>query len=201
MVTALTSSPTVASSNDDISGSVFRSQPHNIEAEKAFLGAIFIDNRAFEKVADFLQPHHFFVPQNGGIFKACARLIERGQIADPVTLKTLFEQDEGLVDIGGAAYLADLAASAATVINAGEYGRISMTSTSSASSSPSARTSSTTPSVARLTRPPTNRSKRPNTGSSSWPPPENSKAAFGPSRIPCSTPLKWPRRPTSAKGA
>ena len=124
MVTALTSNPTVASSSDDISGSVFRSQPHNIEAEKALLGAIFIDNRAYEKVADFLQPQHFFVPQNGGIFKACARLIERGQIADPVTLKTLFEQDEGLVDIGGAAYLADLAASAATVINAGEYGRI-----------------------------------------------------------------------------
>jgi len=124
MVTALTSTSTVASSNDEISGSIFRSQPQNIEAEKALLGAIFIDNRAFEKVADFLQPHHFFVPQNGGIFKACARLIERGQIADPVTLRTLFEQDEGLVDIGGAAYLADLAASAATVINAGEYGRI-----------------------------------------------------------------------------
>ncbi len=124
MVTALTSTPTVATSSDDISGSVFRSQPHNVEAEKALLGAIFIDNRAFEKVADFLQPQHFFVPQNGGIFKACARLIERGQIADPVTLKTLFEHDEDLVDIGGAAYLADLAASAATVINAGEYGRI-----------------------------------------------------------------------------
>jgi replicative DNA helicase len=124
MVTALTPTPNVATSSDDISGSVFRSQPHNVEAEKALLGAIFIDNRAFEKVADFLQPQHFFVPQNGGIFKACARLIERGQIADPVTLKTLFEHDEDLVDIGGAAYLADLAASAATVINAGEYGRI-----------------------------------------------------------------------------
>ena len=45
MATALTSTPSAASSNDDISGSVFRSQPHNIEAEKALLGAIFIDNR------------------------------------------------------------------------------------------------------------------------------------------------------------
>ena len=110
MATALTSTHSIASSSDDISGSVFRAQPHNLEAEKALLGAIFIDNRAYEKVAEFLQPRHFFVPQNGRIFEACARLIERGQIADPVTLKTLFEQDEDLVDIGGALTSAALAA-------------------------------------------------------------------------------------------
>ncbi len=124
MPSALTSTPTVTSASDDISGSAFRSQPHNIEAEKALLGAIFIDNRAYEKVAEFLLARHFFVPQNGRVFEACTRLIERGQIADPVTMKTLFEQDEDLADIGGAAYLADLAASAATIINAGEYGRL-----------------------------------------------------------------------------
>ena len=124
MPSALTSTPTVASSSDDISGSAFRFQPHNIEAEKALLGAIFINNRAYEKVAEFLLARHFFVPQNGRVFEACTRLIERGQIADPVTMKTLFEQDQDLADIGGAAYLADLAASAATIINAGEYGRL-----------------------------------------------------------------------------
>ncbi|MCG8511826.1 MAG: replicative DNA helicase, partial [Rhodospirillales bacterium] len=61
---------------------------------------------------------------NGGIYAACGKLIERGQIADPVTLKTLFEQDETLAEIGGPAYLAELAGAAVGLINAGEYGRV-----------------------------------------------------------------------------
>jgi len=105
-------------------GNPFRTMPHNIEAEKSFLGAMFINNRAYETVSEFLRPEHFAYPQHGRIFEACSKLIERGQIADPVTLKRYFEADEELADIGGPAYLADLAASAVTVINAGEYGRI-----------------------------------------------------------------------------
>ena len=101
----------------------FRTQPHNPEAEKGLLGAIFVNNRAYETVSDFLRPEHFAFPQHGRVFEASAKLIERGQIADPVTLQRFFEADEGLADIGGASYLAELAASAVTVINAGEYGR------------------------------------------------------------------------------
>ena len=102
----------------------FRTMPHNIEAEKALLGAVFVNNRAFESVSDFLQPRHFAYGPHGRVFEASAKLIERGQIADPVTLRRYFEADEGLAEIGGPAYLAELAASAVTVINAGEYGRL-----------------------------------------------------------------------------
>ena len=101
----------------------FRTLPHNPEAEKGLLGAIFVNNRAYETVSEFLRPEHFSFPQHGSVFEACTKLIERGQIADPVTLQRFFEADEGLAEIGGPAYLADLAASAVTVINAGEYGR------------------------------------------------------------------------------
>ncbi|MCG8509102.1 MAG: replicative DNA helicase, partial [Rhodospirillales bacterium] len=104
--------------------SAFRTPPHNVDAEKALLGAIFANNRAYEAVSEFLRPEHFALGQNGGIYAACGKLIERGQIADPVTLKATFEQDESFADIGGAAYLAELMASAVTIINAGEYGRI-----------------------------------------------------------------------------
>ena len=52
-----------------------------------------------------------------------AKLIERGQIANPVTLKNLFDQDGALAEIGGAQYLARLAESAVTIINAEHYGR------------------------------------------------------------------------------
>jgi replicative DNA helicase len=104
--------------------SAFRTPPHNVEAEKALLGAIFANPRAYEAVSEFLKPEHFALGQNGRIFEACAKLIERGQIADPVTLKNFFEQDQSLADIGGPAYLAELAGSAVGVINAGEYGRL-----------------------------------------------------------------------------
>jgi replicative DNA helicase len=102
----------------------FRTMPHNLEAEKSLLGAIFVNNRAYEAVSEFLSPEHFAYPQHGRIYEACAKLIERGQIADPIILKRYFEADEILSDIGGPAYLAELAASAVTVINAGEYGNV-----------------------------------------------------------------------------
>jgi len=100
-----------------------RELPHNFEAEQALLGAILINNEAYSRVSDFLRPEHFFDPVNGRIFEAATKLIERHQVANPVTLKNLFEGDEGLADVGGSKYLARLAASAATIINAGDYGR------------------------------------------------------------------------------
>jgi replicative DNA helicase len=100
-----------------------RELPHNFEAEQALLGAILINNEAYSRVSDFLRAEHFFDPVNGRIFEAAAKLIERHQVANPVTLKNLFEGDEALADVGGAKYLARLAAAAVTIINAGDYGR------------------------------------------------------------------------------
>lgn len=102
----------------------FRSPPVNLEAEKALLGAILVNNSALEQVSDFLEGPHFSVEQHVRVFEAAAKLVDAGQIADPVTLKRYFEGEESLAEIGGPAYLADLAASAVTVINAREYGRI-----------------------------------------------------------------------------
>ena len=110
--------------NGEPASPAFRSLPHNVEAEKALLGAIFANNKAYEKVSEFLRPEHFVIAQHGKIYDACSKLIEKTQIADPVTLKRYFEQDEGLADIGGATYLVELAESVVSIINAGEYGRI-----------------------------------------------------------------------------
>ncbi|TCS60134.1 replicative DNA helicase [Varunaivibrio sulfuroxidans] len=102
----------------------YRTPPHNPDAEKALLGAILTNNRAHEKVSEFLRAEHFSDPANCLIYDACTRLIERGQIADPVTLKSFFSQTDALSKVGGAQYLAELAGAAVTIINAGEYGRI-----------------------------------------------------------------------------
>ena len=67
--------------------------PHNIEAEQALLGAILVNNVAYEKVGEILQPEHFYDPVHGRIYGAISTLINRGQIADPKTLRGLFNND------------------------------------------------------------------------------------------------------------
>jgi replicative DNA helicase len=101
----------------------YRAPPQNIEAEQALLAAILVNNAAYHRVSDFLVAEHFALGVHGRIFAAVTRLIERGQIANPVTLKGLFDQDEALAEIGGAQYLARLATSVVTIINAEDYGR------------------------------------------------------------------------------
>ena len=99
----------------------FRAPPRNEEAEQALLGAILVNNQAFQRVSEIIAAEHFANPAHARIFTAAAKLIERGQIADPVTLRTYFEQDKALAEVGGAGYLARLAAASATIINAEHY--------------------------------------------------------------------------------
>src|ERR1700730_2576213 len=103
--------------------SQYRTPPHNAEAEQALLGAILVNNAAHARVAEFLLPEHFADAVHGRIYAAISKLVERGQVANPVTLKNLFDQDGALAEIGGAVYLARLAASAGTIITGEDYGR------------------------------------------------------------------------------
>ncbi|MFL6732109.1 MAG: replicative DNA helicase [Sphingomicrobium sp.] len=97
------------------------SLPQNIEAEAALLGALMIDNRLIEDVGLKLRPHHFFEPLHGRIYEAIQRLTDTNRIANPVTLKPLFETDEGMKEVGGVAYLAQLTGSGAAIIGARDF--------------------------------------------------------------------------------
>jgi replicative DNA helicase len=102
----------------------YRAAPHNLDAEQALLGAILVNNEACDRVSGFLLPEHFQEGIHQRIYEAAANLIRAGRRADPVTLKSFFEQDSSLNEIGGPAYLARLAAAATTIINTEEYGRL-----------------------------------------------------------------------------
>jgi replicative DNA helicase len=99
-----------------------RQAPHNIEAEQALLGAILINNAAYERLADQLEAAHFFDPLHGRIFAAVAKLIASGRRVTPVTLKGIFE-GERIGALSVAQYLGRLAAHATSVINARDYAR------------------------------------------------------------------------------
>lgn len=95
--------------------------PQNLEAEQALLGAILANNKAFEKVSEFLKPQHFADPVHAKIFEVMSKLITRGHIADVITLKNYFEQEGSLNEVGGAKYLVKLADSATPLTNAEYY--------------------------------------------------------------------------------
>src|SRR5882757_9615583 len=102
---------------------LFRSAPHNIEVEQALLGAILVNNEAFYRVSDFLEPEHFFEPLHQKIYKDIGSLVRAGKSASPITLKTFLPADLDIGGMNGSQYLARLATEATTVINAGDYGR------------------------------------------------------------------------------
>src|SRR6516162_3605917 len=101
----------------------FRAAPHNIEAEQALLGAILVNNEAFYRVSDFLEPKHFFEPIHQRIFELVCGLIRASKLATPVTLKTFLPGDIDIAGLSVNQYLARLAAEATTIINAEDYGR------------------------------------------------------------------------------
>lgn len=101
----------------------WRMPPANIEAEQALLGAILVNNRAFEQISDFVRVEHFAQAAHSRIYEAISKQLERGQEANPHTLRFFFEHDETFADLGGPAYLDRLAGGAITVINARDYGR------------------------------------------------------------------------------
>jgi replicative DNA helicase len=97
------------------------SLPQNIEAEAALLGALMIDNRLVEDVQLKLRPDHFFEPLHGRIYEAILRMTDANRVANPVTLKPLFDADDAMKDVGGPAYLAQLTGSGAAVIGARDF--------------------------------------------------------------------------------
>ncbi len=100
----------------------YRLAPHNIDAEQALLGAVLVNNEAFYRVSDFLEPEHFYEAVHKDIYEVLDKIIRAGKTATPVTAKT-FLPDELLEDMTMAQYLARLAAEATTVLNAIDYGQ------------------------------------------------------------------------------
>ncbi|MBD8892744.1 replicative DNA helicase [Roseibium litorale] len=100
-----------------------RLAPHNAEAERQLLGAILVNNETYYRVSDFLEPHHFFVPQHQEIYEKVGQLIRAGKTASPITLKTFYPADAKIADLSATQFLLRLAADAASIINAEDYGR------------------------------------------------------------------------------
>ncbi len=86
--------------------------PHDIETEQQLLGDLLMFNEHVERLVGFLDGRHFAEPLHGRIFDAIVRAARGGQAASPFTLRCQFDADEAMAALGGARYLASLAAMA-----------------------------------------------------------------------------------------
>ena len=95
--------------------------PHSIEAEQQLLGAILTNNDLFDRVAQILRAEHFYDPVHARIFETAAARIAKNNLASPVTLKAFLEDDAGLAELGGPAYLMRLAGAALSSFAVRDY--------------------------------------------------------------------------------
>lgn len=98
--------------------------PHNIEAEQQLLGAILTNNDVYDRIAILVKAEHFYDPVHQRIFEKAAARIQKNALASPVTLKPFFEDDEGLKELGGPAYLVRLAGAAISAFAARDYAQM-----------------------------------------------------------------------------
>ena len=95
-----------ASTNIEILSNL-NDDPQNLEAEQTVLGSILLNNEIFDEISD-VKDDYFYNPVNKKIFKIINDLLSKGLLANPITLKNYFTNENELTEIGGAEYLVKL---------------------------------------------------------------------------------------------
>src|SRR5690349_8419536 len=102
----------------------FKTPPHSIEAEQSLLGALLLDNQAFDRVADLVSADDFYRDDHRRIWRHIARLIEHNRPADVVTVSEAIEASEDKDKTGGPAYLGALAQNTPSALNIRRYAEL-----------------------------------------------------------------------------
>jgi replicative DNA helicase len=101
-----------------------RPLPHNLEAEKCVLGAILINNPAFNQASEVIDAQDFFRDAHRRIFDKMVALSERSEPIDLVTIKDELTRSGDLDDVGGPAYIASLTDGVPRSANVEYYAKI-----------------------------------------------------------------------------
>lgn len=97
--------------------------PQNLEAERAVLGSLMIDENAIFKIADFLSAEDFYREAHGKIFSAMIKLYEKQEPIDVLNVSSVLSDQKDLERVGGSAYLAELSAGVASSYNIVSYAK------------------------------------------------------------------------------
>jgi len=98
--------------------------PQDIEAEKSLLGSLMLDKDAIVKVADFLHADDFYKKIHQDIYQAIEDLFSKGEPIDLISVASRLREKDKLEEIGGIAYLTELANTVPTASHVSTYARI-----------------------------------------------------------------------------
>ncbi len=98
--------------------------PSNIEAEQALIGSILVNNDIIDEVSNIISHKDFYDPLHSKIYSLIESLHNKGMIANPITLKNSFENDQNLSEIGGTEYLVKLTRFSSSVRQSIDYAKI-----------------------------------------------------------------------------
>ncbi len=101
-----------------------RSLPHSLEAERAVLGAILLDNRLYDQAAELLTDSDFHSEAHRKIFIRMEELSSSARAIDSVTLREALQKEHDLEVVGGASYIASLVDGVPRISNLVQYARI-----------------------------------------------------------------------------
>ena len=98
--------------------------PCNIEAEQAVIASILVSNDIYDEITSILDSQKFFDPIHVKLYETIETLISKGLLANPITLKNYFENNEGLKELGGQEYLIKITKFSTSVKQAIDYANI-----------------------------------------------------------------------------
>ena len=103
---------------------ILRIPPHSSEAEQAVIGALLLDNEAWERVGDLITCKEFYRGEHRKLYEVIESLIATGQTADIVTVSEAVKAQNRLEEVGGAAYIGELAQRSIGSFNIRKYAQI-----------------------------------------------------------------------------
>ena len=98
--------------------------PSNLEAEQALIGSVLVNNDIIDEISNIVSSSKFFDPIHKKIYEIIESLNNKGMIANPITLKNYFENDNGLSEVGGSEYLVKLTRFSSSIRQAIDYAKI-----------------------------------------------------------------------------
>jgi len=101
-----------------------RQMPSNIEAEQALIGSILVSNDIYDEITPIIDSNKFFDPIHSKLFDTIENLISKGLLANPITLKNYFENNDGLKELGGQEYLINITKFSTSTKQAIDYANI-----------------------------------------------------------------------------
>lgn len=98
--------------------------PHSIEAERSVLGGLMLDDNAWDRISGDLAAEDFYRSDHRIIYRVMGDLVEKNQPLDIITISEALEGIGELENVGGLAFISDLASSTPTASNIQAYAQI-----------------------------------------------------------------------------